>query len=159
MTPHHIALWDNDYKVNPPIRSKEDVDALIEGIIDGTVDAIATDHAPHTEEDKLRGAPGLSGLETAFSVSYTTLVRTGRIDLSKLSKLMSGNPGRIMDVKKGKIERGYDGDVVLIDLEKEIVVDRGKFLSKGRNTPFNGMKFYGEVKMTIKNGVIKYSAP
>ncbi len=159
VTPHHIALWDNDYKVNPPIRSKEDVDALIEGIIDGTVDAIATDHAPHTEEDKLRGAPGLSGLETAFSVSYTTLVRTGRIDLSKLSKLMSGNPGRIMDVKKGKIERGYDGDVVLIDLEKEIVVDRGKFLSKGRNTPFNGMKFYGEVKMTIKNGVIKYSAP
>lgn len=156
VTPHHIGLWDNDYKVNPPIRTEEDASALIEGIIDGTVDAIATDHAPHTEEDKKKGAPGLSGLETAFSVSYTTLVKGGRIDLMKLSRLMSGNPGRIMGVNKGRIEKGYDGDLVLIDLDKELVVDSEKFLSKGKNTPFKGMKFYGEVKMTIKNGEVKY---
>ncbi len=157
VTPHHIALWDNDFKVNPPIRTKEDVNAIIEGIIDGTVDAIATDHAPHTKEDKAQGAPGLSGIETAFPVSYTKLVKTDKIDLMKLSNLMSGNPGRIMKVNKGKIEKGYDGDVVLIDLDKEIVIDGEKFISKGKNTPFNGMKFYGELVMTLKNGEIKYS--
>lgn len=156
VTPHHIALWDNDFKVNPPIRMKSDVESLIQGIIDGTVDTIATDHAPHTKEDKEKGAPGLSGIETAFSVSYTTLVKSGIIDLMKLSKIMSGNAGRIMGVKKGKIEKGYDGDVVLLDLNKEFIIDGEKFISKGKNTPFNGMKFYGEVIMTLKNGEIKY---
>lgn len=156
VTPHHISLWDNDYKVNPPIREKEDVEALIEGIVDGTVDAIGTDHAPHTREDKEKGSPGLSGIETAFPVAYTTLVEAGKIDLKKLSKIMSGNPGRIFGVKKGRIEKGYDGDLVLLDLEKEIVVNGESFISKGKNTPFNGMKFKGEVAMTIKNGEIKY---
>ncbi len=156
VTPHHIALWDNDFKVNPPIRMKSDVESLIQGIIDGTVDTIATDHAPHTKEDKEKGAPGLSGIETAFSVSYTTLVKSGIIDLMKLSKIMSGNAGRIMGVKKGKIEKCYDGDVVLLDLNKEFIIDGEKFISKGKNTPFNGMKFYGEVIMTLKNGEIKY---
>lgn len=157
VTPHHITLWDNDYKVNPPIRAKEDVDAIIEGIIDGTVDTIATDHAPHTKEDKEKGAPGLSGIETAFSVSYTSLVKSNKIDLKRLSKIMSANGGRIMDVKKGKIEKNYDGDVVLIDLNKEIIVDGEKFISKGKNTPFNGMKFYGSVVTTIKDGKVKYT--
>ena len=156
VTPHHITLWDNDYKVNPPIREREDVDAIIEGIIDGTVDTIATDHAPHTKEDKEKGAPGLSGIETAFSVSYTSLVKSNKIDLKRLSKMMSANGGRIMDVKKGKIEKNYDGDLVLIDLNKEIIVDGKKFISKGKNTPFNGMKFYGEVVSTIKDGKVKY---
>lgn len=156
VTPHHIALWDKDFKVNPPIRRKSDVEALIQGIIDGTVDTIATDHAPHTKEDKENGAPGLSGIETAFPVSYTTLVKSGRIDLMKLSKIMSGNPGRIMGVKKGRIEKGYDGDMVLLDLSKEIIVDGHSFISKGKNTPFNGMKFYGDIVMTLKNGEIKY---
>ncbi|WP_313756144.1 dihydroorotase [Tissierella sp.] len=156
VTPHHIALWDNDFKVNPPIRTKLDAETLIQGIIDGTVDTIATDHAPHTKEDKEKGAPGLSGIETAFPVSYTTLVRSGKIDLMKLSKIMSANAGRIMNVKKGKIEKGYDGDIVLLDLNKEIIVDGEKFISKGKNTPFNGMKFYGEVVMTFKNGEVKY---
>lgn len=157
VTPHHIALWDNDYKVNPPIRSKEDSEAIIQGIIDGTVDTIATDHAPHTKEDKENGAPGLSGIETSFSVSYTSLVKSGKIDLSKLSKVMSANAGRIMGVKKGLIEKGYDGDLVLVDLNKEITVDGDKFISKGKNTPFDKMKFYGEVLMTLKNGKIKYT--
>lgn len=157
VTPHHISLWDNDYRVNPPIREKADVDAIIDGIIDGTVDAIATDHAPHTAEDKAKGAPGLSGIETAFPVTYTTLVRSSKIDLKKLSKIMSGNPGRIFGVKKGKIEKGYDGDLVFLDLDKEVIVNGEEFISKGKNTPFNGMKFYGEVVMTVKNGEIKFN--
>lgn len=156
VTPHHIALWDNDYKVNPPIRKKEDALALIQGIIDGTVDIIATDHAPHSKEDKEKGSPGLTGLETSFSVSYTTLVKSGLIDLKKLSKVMSGNAGRIMDVKKGKIRKDYDADLVLLDLSKEVRIDSSTFLSKGKNTPFSNMTFFGEVKMTIKNGEIKY---
>ncbi|WMM23762.1 dihydroorotase [Tissierella sp. MB52-C2] len=156
VTPHHIALYDNDYRVNPPIRTEKDRDAIIEGIIDGTVDTIATDHAPHTKEDKEKGAPGLSGIETSFSVSYTNLVKSGKIDLMKLSQLMSANAGRIMKVQKGKIEKGYFADLVLVDLNKEIIVNSNTFLSKGKNTPFNGMKFYGEVIMTLKDGEIKY---
>lgn len=156
VTPHHISLWDNDYKVNPPIRSKDDVDEIIRGIIDGTVDTIATDHAPHTFEDKEKGSPGLSGLETSFSISYTSLVKSNKIDLKKLSQIMSANGGRIMDITKGKIKYGYDADLVLLDLNKKITVDSTTFLSKGKNTPFNGMEFFGEVAMTIKNGVIKY---
>ncbi len=156
VSPHHISLWNNNYKVNPPIREKEDVEALIEGIIDGTVDSIATDHAPHSKEDKENGAPGLSGIETAFSVSYTSLVKSGKINLKKLSKIMSGNPGRIMDVKKGRIEKAYDGDLVLVDLEKEKIINSENFLSKGKNTPFEGMKFYGDVVSTIKDGKVKY---
>lgn len=157
VTPHHIALWDNGFKVNPPIRDKADTEALIQGIVDGTVDTISTDHAPHTKEDKLNGAPGLSGIETAFSVSYTTLVKNGYIDLKKFSQITSANAGRIMDVNKGRIEKGYDADVVLVDIDKEITVDGEKFVSKGKITPFNGMKFYGEVAMTINNGKIKYT--
>lgn len=156
VTPHHISLWENEYKVNPPIREKEDVEELIKGIIDGTVDAIATDHAPHTKEDKEKGSPGLSGIETSFVICYTSLVKSGKIDLKKLSQIMSANPARIFGVKKGKIEKGYDGDLVLVDLDKEILVDGENFISKGKNTPFNGMKFNGEVVMTIRAGEVKY---
>lgn len=156
VTPHHISLWDNDYKVNPPIRSKDDVDEIIRGIIDGTVDTIATDHAPHTSEDKEKGSPGLSGLETAFSITYTSLVKSNKVSLKKLSQIMSANGGRIMDINKGRIKYGYDADLVLLDLNKKITVDSTTFLSKGKNTPFNGMEFFGEVAMTIKNGVKKY---
>lgn len=156
VTPHHISLWDNDYRVNPPIREKEDVDAIIEAIIDGTVDAIATDHAPHTKKDKENGSPGLSGIETSFSICYSSLVKSGKIDLKKLSKVMSANPAEIFGLKKGRIEKGYDADLVLLDLDKEIKVNGDEFISKGKNTPFNGMKFNGEVEMTIKAGQVKY---
>ncbi len=156
VTPHHISLWDNDYKVNPPIRTKADVDEIIRGIVDGTVDTIATDHAPHTNEDKEKGSPGLSGLETAFAITYTSLVKSNKINLKKLSQIMSANGGRIMDINKGRIRTGYDADLVLLDLNKKITVDSTTFVSKGKNTPFNGMEFFGEVAMTIKNGVIKY---
>lgn len=158
VTPHHIALWDNDYRVNPPIREKEDVDALIGGIVDGTVDAIGTDHAPHTVEDKREGSPGLVGLETAFAVSYTSLVKSGKIDLRKLSQLLSGNSGEMLMLNKGKIEKGFDADLVLVDTDKKIVVDASSFESKGKNTPFEGMELYGEVAYTLKGGEIKYSS-
>ena len=142
VTPHHIALWDLDYKVNPPIRQREDVIEIIGGIIDRTIDSIATDHAPHTKEDKEKGSPGLSGLETAFSVSYTSLVKAGHINLKRLSELLSGASGRIMGINKGKIEVGYDADLVLIDIAKSYTVDSSKFLSKGKNTPFHGMDLF-----------------
>lgn len=158
VAPHHIALTsETDYRVNPPIREKEDVDYLIKAIKDGYVDAIATDHAPHTKEDKINGAPGITGLETAFQVCYTALVKKGHISLSKLSELMSKRPGEIMGVKKGQIKIGYQGDLVLLDLEKESIIDSTKFLSKGKNTPFNGMNVKGEVVKTIKNGKVVYS--
>lgn len=157
VTPHHIALYCNNYKVNPPIREKEDVEAIIEGIIDGTVDTISTDHAPHSLEDKEKGAPGISGLETAFPICYTTLVKSSKISLNRLSQLMSGTPGKLMRINKGKIKKGYDGDLVLIDLEKEVTVTGDEFASKGKNTPFNGIKFYGKVMATIRKGEIKYN--
>ena len=157
VTPHHISLYDNSYKVNPPIRNKEDVLALIEAIKAGYVDAIGTDHAPHSAEDKRGGACGISGLETAFSISYTALVRNGHISLNKLSQIMSSNPGNIVDINKGKIEIGYDGDLVVLDLNKEIEINSKEFVSKGKNTPFHGKKFWGEVVATIKNGNLKYN--
>lgn len=156
-TPHHISLYDKEYRVNPPIREREDVAAIIEGIKDGTVDVIATDHAPHSKEDKDKGAPGISGIETAFSICYTTLVKSGEISLNRLSQLMSGVPGRLMKINKGKIKTGYDGDIVLVDLDKKIKINRDNFISKGKNTPFNGKEFYGEVVATIRNGEIKYN--
>ena len=156
VTPHHISLWDNDYKVNPPIRSKEDVEEIIKGIVDGTVDAIATDHAPHTEEDKNNGSPGLSGLETAFSIAYTTLVKSNKISLNKLSELMSANGGQIMDIQKGRVKLGYDADLVLVDINKKWIINSDTFLSKGKNTPFNGMEVFGEVHKTLKAGIVKY---
>ncbi len=156
VTPHHISLYDNDYKVNPPIKEKEDIEEILEGIKDGTVDVIATDHAPHSKEDKEKGSPGISGLETAFSICYTTLVKSGEISLNRLSQLMSAVPGRLMKINKGKIKTGYDGDIVLVDLSKKTQIHGEDFVSKGKNTVFNGKEFYGEIVATIRNGEIKY---
>ncbi len=156
VTPHHISLYSNAYRVNPPIREREDVEALIEGIKDGTVDVIATDHAPHSLEDKKKGAPGISGLETAFSICYTHLVRSNIISLNRLSQLMSATPGKLIGINKGKIKEGYDGDIVLVDLNKKITVRGEEFVSKGKNTPFNGMEFYGQIMATLRKGEIKY---
>lgn len=156
VTPHHIALWDSDYSVNPPIRTKEDVDYIVSAIREGYIDAIGTDHAPHTTEDKLKGSPGISGLETSFSVCYTRLVREEGLSLNKLSEVMSKNPSKIMGVNKGEIEIGKDGDLVLIDLNKKTTIDSSEFESKGKNTPFQGMHFYGEVLKTIRCGKIVY---
>lgn len=159
VTPHHIGLTKdiNDYRVNPPIREKEDVDAIIKAIKMGMVDTIGTDHAPHTEEEKKKGSPGMVGLETAFSICYTKLVRENGISLNKLSQLMSYNGAKLLGMNKGKISIGTDGDLVVVDLDKKIKVDRSRFASKGKNTPFEGMEFYGEILNTIKGGDIKYS--
>ena len=157
VTPHHLALVGEDvYRVNPPIREREDVDALIKGIKDGTVDVIATDHAPHTKEDKKKGSPGISGIETSFSVCYTKLVREENISLNKLSELMSKRPAEIMGVNKGQITLGFEGDLVLVDLDKQYTINSNDFESKGKNTPFDGKEVWGDVVMTIKGGRVVY---
>jgi len=157
VTPHHIALTsETSYRVNPPLREKEDLDYIIEAIKDGWVDVIATDHAPHTAEEKIAGAPGISGLETAFSTCYTKLVKAGYISLNKLSELMSKRPGELMGLNKGKIEIGYQGDLVLVDMESEYTINSKEFASKGTNTPFNGKRVFGEIIMTLKDGQIVY---
>lgn len=158
VTPHHIALTRNinDYRVNPPIREKEDVDYLINAIKTGMVDSIGTDHAPHTEEEKKKGSPGMVGVETAFPICYTTLVKENGISLNRLSEIMSKNPAKILGMNKGIIGIGYEGDLVLLDLDNKIKVDRNSFASKGHNTPFEGMEFYGDIIMTIKSGKIVY---
>lgn len=158
ITPHHIALTDKiDYKVNPPLRSIEDVKFIVNCIKAGYVDAIGTDHAPHTAEDKKNGACGISGIETAFSVCYTSLVKKRVINLNKLSEIMSKNPAEILTLNKGKIEIGYDGDFVLVDINEKYTVNTKEFESKGKNTPFDGMELYGTVIKTIKGGEVVYS--
>ena len=156
VTPHHIGLTRdiNDYRVNPPIREKEDVQAIINAIKLGMVDTIGTDHAPHTAEDKKAGSPGMVGLETAFPICYTKLVKENGISLNTLSRLMSYNGAELLGMNKGKVSVGTDGDLVVLDLDKEITVDSSKFVSKGKNTPFEGMKFFGEVLTTIKGGKV-----
>ena len=158
VTPHHISLTKdiNNYRVNPPIREKEDVYEIINAIKDGIIDCIGTDHAPHTQEDKEKGSPGMVGLETSFSICYTSLVKSGAITLNKLSEIMSKNCADILGMNKGRISPGVEGDVVLLDLDKKIKVNSKEFNSKGKNTPFQGMEFYGEVQMTIKAGRILY---
>ncbi|MBZ2174008.1 dihydroorotase [Schnuerera sp. xch1] len=157
VTPHHIALSNSEYRVNPPIREQEDTETIVKGIRDGTVDVIATDHAPHSKVDKENGAPGISGLETSFSVCYTSLVKSNFISLNRLSQLMSAMPGRLMAVNKGKIKHGYDGDIVLVDLNDNFTVKADEFKSKGKNTPFDGRELYGKVIATIRKGKVKYN--
>lgn len=159
VTPHHIALTRdvNDYRVNPPIREKEDVEFLKQAIKNGFVDTIGTDHAPHTEEEKKKGSPGMVGLETAFPIVYTTLVKDNVISLNKLSELMSKNGAEMLGMNKGTISIDKEADLVLLDLDKKIKVDSSKFHSKGKNTPYEGMEFYGEVVKTIKMGKVVYS--
>lgn len=157
ITPHHIGLTRdiNDYRVNPPIREKEDVEAIINAVKLGMVDTIGTDHAPHTAEEKKNGSPGMVGLETAFPICLTKLVKENGISLNKLSELMSYNPAKLLGMNKGRISIGADGDLVLVDIDKKIKVNPEEFASKGKNTPFDGMEFYGEVLATIKAGEIK----
>lgn len=157
VTPHHIALTEQiKYRVNPPLREQEDVEALIDAIKKGYVDCIATDHAPHSKEDKEKGAPGISGIETAFSVCYSTLVEKQHISLNRLSELMSKTPAEIMGLNKGKLQIGYDGDLVIVDLDKAYYIDVNDFESKGKNSPFHGFKVRGKVLYTIKKGSVVY---
>ena len=156
--PHYLVFNDMDlkedgkWKMNPPIRSEEDRQALIEGIKDGTVDMIATDHAPHSAEEKAKGleksAFGVVGIETSFPVMYTHLVKTGIITLEKLIELMSVNPRRRFGIR--------DSGFTVWDLDKKIKVNPCDFLSLGKATPFDGCELFGECIMTVANGKIAY---
>ena len=158
ITPHHLALNNkiSNYRVNPPIREEDDVNFLIKAIKMNYVDCIGTDHAPHSKEDKEKGAPGMIGIEQAFSICYTKLVKENHISLNKLSQLMSGNAAKLLNLNKGKLQPGFLGDLVLIDLNKKRIFKEEDIVSRSKNTPFNGMEFYGDVVLTIKNGKIVY---
>ena len=163
--PHYLIFTDMDlqedarWKMNPPIRSAEDRAALIEGIKDGTIDMIATDHAPHSIEEKSRGlkesAMGIVGLETAFAAMNTHLVKTGVITLERLVELMSINPRKVFRIEGG-INVGDRADIVLLDTEREWRVDSNKFFSLGKITMFDGREMTGDVAMTIHRGEIVY---
>ena len=160
-TPHHIALnqemagFENQL-VNPPLRPASDMKAVVDAILDGTVDVIGTDHAPHTFQDKENGACGFSGIETAFSVCYTALVKENGLPLSKLSDLMSNKPSKILGINKGLLQEGYLADLVLLDLEKEYTVDSNNFYSKGKFTAINGKKYFGIILKTFHHGNMVY---
>jgi dihydroorotase len=158
VTPHHIYASDEiTYRVNPPLRKPDDVFYLINAIKDGYVDAIATDHAPHTEADKAGGAPGISGIETAFQLCLTKLVKECRaISLNKLSELMSYNPSKMAGVNKGLIKQGFDADFVIVDENVSTKILTGEFASKGKNTPFDGACVFGSILVTVKKGNVVY---
>lgn len=166
VTPHHVLMCDMDiksddgkYKMNPPLRGREDRLAIFEGLKDGTIDCIATDHAPHSEEEKSRGleksAFGIVGSETAFASCYTELVRGGVIGLPELAALMTEKPAAIIG-RKAKIAEGEKADIAVFDLEQEFTVDPAQFVSKGKSTPFEGMKLYGRTELTLCGGNIVY---
>ena len=157
VTPHHLWFADTDYRVNPPIRQAEDVEALVEAIRTGVVDAIATDHAPHSAEDKANGAAGMIGLETAFGVCYTKLCREQGLDLYYLEALMSRFPAAILGLAgKGAVQVGMDADLTLVELDTPYVVDASAMHSRSHNTPFDGATLYGRVDLTIRGGRVTY---
>jgi dihydroorotase len=152
VTPHHIFATDdetNHYRVNPPLRKQEDIDALIKAMQNGTVFAIATDHAPHTAEDKEKGAPGMIGLELAFPLCYTKLVKGGFLTLSQLVKLISTNPSAMMKLNKGKIVKRMNAEFVIAELNQEYIIDTSVMTSKSKNTPFNGVGVFGKIVETV----------
>ncbi len=157
-SPHHIFFDTTtlDTRVNPPIREADDCQALLEGIVSGAVDAIATDHAPHSEEDKLAGSPGMVGLESAFGLCYTKLCKNDGVPLTQLSALMSTNPAAILGLNKGCLAPSFDADVVLVDLDTPYTLNKDELHSKSKNCPFSGISLYGKVCTTIKGGKITY---
>lgn len=167
--PHHFAMTEDDipgddanYKMNPPLRARADVDALIAGLSDGTMEVIATDHAPHSAEEKKRSfldAPfGIVGSETAFALSYTALVKAGHLTLPQLVEKLSVNPARILGIDKGDISVGHTADLVVADVEHPYVIDVEKLISKGKNSPFGGRTVYGKIELTMVNGEVVYEA-
>ncbi|HHV09103.1 MAG TPA: dihydroorotase [Clostridiales bacterium] len=165
--PHHFILSDEDiqrddadYKMNPPLRSRADIQALKEALRDGIVDVISTDHAPHSEEEKRKSckeAPfGIVGSETAFALTWTELVKTGYLTPGQMVEKMSVNPAKILGIDRGCIGEGWVADLTIVDPEAEYVIDKRKFLSKGKNTPFHGRKVTGRVEYTFVAGKLVY---
>lgn len=167
VTPHHFTLteedikdYDTDYKMNPPLRKNEDRLALIQGLKSGSIEVIATDHAPHHLKDKNNtmdeAAFGIIGLETALALSVTELVDQGHLSPVELIEKMSLNPSRILGIQKGDISEGQDADITIIDPHETYVIDKNRMASKSKNTPFHGRKVKGKVKYTIVGGDILY---
>lgn len=167
VSPHHLLLTDMDipsidtnYKMNPPLRGIEDREALINGLLDGTIDFIATDHAPHTAEEKAQSiqlAPfGIVGLETAFPLLYTRFVKKGLMTLKQLVDYLTTKPAQSFKLDAGKLEIGKAADLVIVDLESKDAIDPNSFLSKGRNTPFAGWECQGWPVTTIVSGKIAW---
>lgn len=166
--PHHFTLCtddikedDGNYKMNPPLRSREDVEALKRGLTEGVMDVISTDHAPHGEEEKNcsmeKAAFGIVGLETSAALTYTELVKPGLLTMMQMAEKMSYHPARILGLdEKGAVAEGKIADIVIFDAEKEYKIDTAKFASKGKNTPFEGYPVQGEVVCTIVDGKIAY---
>lgn len=157
VAPHHLYFKDSGYRVNPPIRQGADVEALIQACLKGEVDAIATDHAPHTEADKAAGSPGMVGLETAFSVCHTVLCRENGLPLEALSRMMSQAPAQLLGMNKGLLRPGFDGDLALVDEAAPHRAEAAKLHSKSKNTPFDGKTFTGRVECTVKAGRVTYT--
>ncbi|MGO4110147.1 dihydroorotase [Paenibacillus sp. YAF4_2] len=166
--PHHLLLSDEDipgmdsnWKMNPPLRTPRDVEAVIEALEDGTIDMIVTDHAPHSAEEKARGmqlAPfGIVGFETAFPLLYTKFVLTGKWTLGFLLDRMTGDPARVFGLPTGRLEQGAPADITIVDLDNERAVDPSTFASKSNNTPFGGWKLQGWTVATIVDGKVVYN--
>ena len=165
--PHHFAMTDDEipgddanYKMNPPLRSKADVQALKEGLRDGIMDVISTDHAPHHADEKkksIKDAPfGIVGSETAVALTITHLVNEGYLTPLQMAEKMSYNPAKVIGIDRGTLMEGKAADVTIIDPDAEYVIDPETFCSKGHNTPFAGHKVKGRVMYTIVNGTIAY---
>ena len=165
--PHHFILTSDDikrddpnYKMNPPLRKKEDVEALIQGLKDGSFQVISTDHAPHAAKDKTgsmrTAAFGIVGIETSFALTYTALVETGILTMKQLVEKMSWNPAQILGLECGTLQEGHPADVIVVDIEQEYTINKDEFVSKGKNTPFDGWKVKGKVLCTICDGKIVY---
>jgi dihydroorotase len=166
-TPHHIALtdenikhFDTNYKMNPPLRSKEDVKALIDGLKDGTITVIASDHAPHTETEKMvefNYAPfGIIGLETSVPICFTELYHKAHLTLSELIAKFTVGPAEVLGLDIGTLKTGSDADITILDIDAEHTIDKNTFKSKSRNTPFHGYKAKGKAVATIVNGKFVY---
>lgn len=159
LTDEKLAARDSDFRMNPPLRTADDVKAIIDGIVDGTIDCIVTDHAPHTAEEKadFEKAPnGVVGLETSFAATLTGLYHTGKVSLNKIVELMSVNPRKLLGLPFISIKDDETADLVIADLNKEWIVEPGKLHSKSHNTVFKGMTLKGKPIMTISKGEIRY---
>jgi dihydroorotase len=161
--PHHFTLtdgdirnFDTDFKMMPPLREKTDVEAMLEGLADGSIDCLATDHAPHTRLDKEEpfeeAASGVIGMETAIPLCWEHLVRSGIVSVPRLVELFSLNPSRLLKLGKGTLAEGADADVTVIDPDRRQVVDPSRFRSKGRNCPFRGWELHGTPVLTVVGG-------
>lgn len=166
--PHHFSMCSDDitsndgnFKMNPPLRAREDMEALIKGLQDDIMDVISTDHAPHSAEEKakdLEHAPfGIVGLETSVALTVTNLVKKGYLTPMQMATKMSYNPAKVLGIPKGTLDEGKIADITIIDPDKEYTIDANTFESKGKNTPFDGYKVSGEVEYTILNGKVVYS--